>query len=145
MHVQKFGTFLSNMVMPNIGAFIAWGLISIAYYGVFVYLPVKLGAQGFGFMRGQEFLILLANTSREAAAMVGERLRYAAQAQDYFADGTRIELTVSLGCATLLPGESAESLLRRADNALYVAKREGRNRVVEMTPAGPVWDRARRA
>lgn len=78
---------------------------------------------------GEEFLILLANTSREAAAMVGERLRYAAQAQDYFADGTRIELTVSLGCATLLPGESAESLVRRADNALYVAKREGRNRL----------------
>jgi putative MFS transporter len=38
----------------------AWMLISIAYYGVFVYLPVKLGAQGFGFMRGQEFLIVLA-------------------------------------------------------------------------------------
>lgn len=35
-------------------------LISIAYYGVFVYLPVRLGAQGFGFMRGQEFLIVLA-------------------------------------------------------------------------------------
>lgn len=78
---------------------------------------------------GEEFLILLANTSRDAAAMVGERLRYAAQAEDYFADGTRIELTVSLGCATLLPGESAESLVRRADNALYVAKREGRNRL----------------
>ncbi len=53
---------------------------------------------------GEEFLILLANTSRDAAAMVGERLRNAAQTQDYFAAGTRIELTVSLGCATLLPG-----------------------------------------
>ncbi len=40
--------------------FLAWALISIAYYGVFVYLPVRLSAQGFGFMRGQEFLILLA-------------------------------------------------------------------------------------
>ncbi|MEJ1224855.1 diguanylate cyclase (GGDEF) domain-containing protein [Pseudomonas sp. NFACC32-1] len=78
---------------------------------------------------GEEFLILLSNTSREAAAMVGERLRYAAQVQDYFVAGTRIELTVSLGCATLLPGESAESLLRRVDSALYVAKREGRNRL----------------
>ncbi|SFX00627.1 MULTISPECIES: GGDEF domain-containing protein [unclassified Pseudomonas] len=78
---------------------------------------------------GEEFLILLSNTSRETAAMVGERLRYAAQVQDYFVAGTRIELTVSLGCATLLPGESAESLLRRVDSALYVAKREGRNRL----------------
>ncbi|MDB5997724.1 MAG: diguanylate cyclase [Pseudomonas sp.] len=78
---------------------------------------------------GEEFLILLSNTGREAAAMVGERLRFAVQAKDYKADGNLIELTVSLGCSTLLPGESAESLLRRADNALYVAKREGRNRL----------------
>ncbi|KTC39319.1 hypothetical protein AO260_20840 [Pseudomonas sp. ABAC21] len=61
--------------------------------------------------------------------MVGERLRQAAQAEDYWADDTRIELTVSLGCSTLLTAESPESLLRRADNALYVAKREGRNRL----------------
>jgi diguanylate cyclase (GGDEF)-like protein len=78
---------------------------------------------------GEEFLILLSNTGREAAAMVGERLRLAAQAKDFSADGNLIELTVSLGCSTLLPGESAESLLRRADSALYVAKREGRNRL----------------
>jgi diguanylate cyclase (GGDEF)-like protein len=78
---------------------------------------------------GEEFLILLSNTSREAAALVGERLRCAAQAEDYPADGHTVELTVSLGCSTLLPGESAESLLRRADSALYVAKREGRNRL----------------
>ncbi|WP_447776955.1 GGDEF domain-containing protein [Pseudomonas chlororaphis] len=78
---------------------------------------------------GEEFLILLSNTGRDAAAMVGERLRQAAQAKDYWADGKLIELTVSLGCSTLLPGESAESLLRRADSALYVAKREGRNRL----------------
>ncbi|TKK12051.1 hypothetical protein PflCFBP13510_09940 [Pseudomonas fluorescens] len=78
---------------------------------------------------GEEFLILLSNTGRDAARMVGERLRQAAQAQDYWVEGTRIELTVSLGCSTLLAAESAESLLRRADNALYVAKREGRNRL----------------
>ncbi|MGI4717979.1 MAG: MFS transporter [Janthinobacterium lividum] len=44
----------------SISLFLAWALISIAYYGVFVYLPVRLSAEGFGFMRGQEFLILLA-------------------------------------------------------------------------------------
>lgn len=78
---------------------------------------------------GEEFLILLSNTSREAAAMVGERLRFAVQSEEYLADAHTILLTVSLGCSTLLPGESAESLLRRADSALYVAKREGRNRL----------------
>ncbi|WP_248749308.1 GGDEF domain-containing protein [Pseudomonas sp. MWU15-20650] len=78
---------------------------------------------------GDEFLILLSNTGRDAAGLVGERLRQKTQAQDYWVGETRIELTVSLGCSTLLAAESAESLLRRADNALYVAKREGRNRL----------------
>lgn len=38
----------------------AWALISIAYYGVFVYLPIRLGSEGFSFMRGQVFLVILA-------------------------------------------------------------------------------------
>ena len=41
VHVQRFGTFLSNMVMPNIGAFIAWGLITALFIEV-GWLP-KLG------------------------------------------------------------------------------------------------------
>ncbi|MFV0460313.1 MAG: PTS mannitol transporter subunit IICBA [Actinomycetales bacterium] len=46
VHVQKFGTFLSNMVMPNIGAFIAWGLITALFIDV-GWLPIaRLG--GFG-------------------------------------------------------------------------------------------------
>jgi putative MFS transporter len=52
--------FKGQLRRRSIALFIAWGLISVAYYGVFVYLPVKLSAEGFGFMRGQEFLILLA-------------------------------------------------------------------------------------
>lgn len=78
---------------------------------------------------GEEFIVLLSDTAREPAAMIGERLRMALQAQEYGVDGQIIELTVSLGCSTLLPGESADSLIKRADGALYVAKREGRNRL----------------
>jgi putative MFS transporter len=52
--------FSGSLRRRSVALFAAWALISIAYYGVFVYLPVKLGAEGFGFMRGQEFLILLA-------------------------------------------------------------------------------------
>jgi putative MFS transporter len=55
-----YALFSARLRRRSIALFIAWGLISIAYYGVFVYLPVKLGAEGFGFMRGQEFLIVLA-------------------------------------------------------------------------------------
>ncbi len=39
---------------------LAWMLISVSYYGVFVYLPIKLAADGFGFIRGQVFLVILA-------------------------------------------------------------------------------------
>lgn len=78
---------------------------------------------------GEEFLIVLSNTSSEAAAMIGERLRHAAQQLTYTTAGHSIGLTVSLGCATLQPTETTESLQRRADEALYVAKREGRNRL----------------
>ena len=78
---------------------------------------------------GEEFMVLLSNTSREAAAMVGERLRVAVLGLQYLVDGRAIDLTVSIGCATLRPGESGDSLQRRADNALYVSKREGRNRL----------------
>lgn len=39
---------------------IAWLLISMSYYGVFVYLPVKLAGEGFGFLRGQMFLVVVA-------------------------------------------------------------------------------------
>ncbi|MFC5513708.1 MFS transporter [Massilia jejuensis] len=55
-----FDLFSGTLQRRSIALGVAWALISIAYYGVFVYLPVKLSAEGFGFMRGQEFLILLA-------------------------------------------------------------------------------------
>ncbi|MBB2494978.1 GGDEF domain-containing protein [Aquipseudomonas ullengensis] len=78
---------------------------------------------------GEEFLVLLSNTNREAAQMVGERLRLAVLGLQHVVDNRAIELSISLGCATMLAGESVDSLQRRADNALYVSKREGRNRL----------------
>ncbi|UXY54465.1 GGDEF domain-containing protein [Pseudomonas tohonis] len=78
---------------------------------------------------GEEFLVLLSSTCREAAGMVGERLRMGVMEIQYLVGGRPIELSMSLGCATLLPAESVGSLLRRADSALYVAKRNGRNRL----------------
>jgi PleD family two-component response regulator len=54
-------------------------------------------------------------------------------------------VTVSIGVTDAIKGDTPEFLLRRVTNGLGVAKREGRNRVVEMTPDGPMWDAERRA
>lgn len=78
---------------------------------------------------GEEFLIVLTNTGRESAALVGERLRQAILQLKCLTNGGAAQLTISLGCATMLPGESPDSLVRRADSALYAAKRQGRNRL----------------
>jgi putative MFS transporter len=55
-----FAIFSSDYRRRSIALLAAWALISIAYYGVFVYLPIKLGSEGFSFMRGQVFLVVLA-------------------------------------------------------------------------------------
>jgi len=57
---SMFALFSGSYRRRSLGLFLAWALISIAYYGVFVYLPVKLSTEGFAFMRGQEFLVVLA-------------------------------------------------------------------------------------
>ncbi|MGV8844093.1 MAG: GGDEF domain-containing protein [Pseudomonas sp.] len=78
---------------------------------------------------GEEFLILLSSTQHDAAALVGERLRQAILELHCMAQGQAIELSASFGGACLQPGESVQSLLRRADEALYAAKHQGRNRL----------------
>ena len=56
LHVQRFGTFLSNMVLPNIGAFIAWGLIT----ALFIQTGwVKLIGDAFGYDGGYGFVSVL--------------------------------------------------------------------------------------
>ena len=81
---------------------------------------------------GEEFIMVLPGTSTELAMVIAERLRKAI-GQKSFAVGLPqlVPVTASLGLSTLLGVEdSLEKLLKRADNALYKAKREGRNRVV---------------
>lgn len=57
---SAFALFSPELRRRSILLLIAWFTISISYYGVFVYLPVRLSAEGYGFMRGQYFLILIA-------------------------------------------------------------------------------------
>ena len=80
---------------------------------------------------GEEFIILLPHTDRKGAFEIGERIRRAVRAHS-FADakeGSDIRLTISLGIATYPQDASgASELIVRADEALYAAKRAGKDR-----------------
>lgn len=84
---------------------------------------------------GEEFALILPATSADGARLLAERIRITFQAMSTPIDERRtIRATASLGVADLAPDvHSAKQLLDRADRALYVAKREGRNRVVVFT------------
>lgn len=80
---------------------------------------------------GEEFVALLPETDPVQAQAVAERLR---RAYATLPAAREVGGTVSIGCAALRPGEDLESLLRRADRALYFAKEAGRNRVICADP-----------
>jgi diguanylate cyclase (GGDEF)-like protein len=80
---------------------------------------------------GEEFVVLLGNTSAQKAAELGEKIRAAVETHAFVYDGKRIPVTSSMGVAELRADiESAQTLLKMADKALYTAKTTGRNRVV---------------
>jgi two-component system cell cycle response regulator len=82
---------------------------------------------------GEEFVIVMPETDMAVAAMVAERLRRRIASEPFaIAQGARtIPVTISIGLAALRgKDDSAAALLKRADQALYRAKRDGRNRVV---------------
>ena len=71
---------------------------------------------------GEEFIIVLPDATAETAIIVAERVRLAIEV-----GGSTPHVTISVGVAELALGEVSETLLKRADTALYVAKNEGRN------------------
>ncbi|MEO8667934.1 MAG: PleD family two-component system response regulator [Bauldia sp.] len=82
---------------------------------------------------GEEFVIAMPDTDSALALLVGERLRQKIAGDPFLVqDGSRqLTVTVSIGVTCLMsPADTPASLLQRADEALYKAKRTGRNRVV---------------
>lgn len=77
---------------------------------------------------GEEFIVLLKDCSREHALHVAEKLRQTVAAHDFRGVGPQ-HLTVSLGVSISRPDDVPTTLFSRADQALYQAKRQGRNRV----------------
>jgi two-component system cell cycle response regulator len=82
---------------------------------------------------GEEFVIVMPETDLHVAGMVAERLRRAIASEPFAIDRglKHIEVTISIGISTLeRKGEPVSDVLKRADQALYRAKHDGRNRVV---------------
>ena len=78
---------------------------------------------------GEEFVVVLPNTGIDSATAVTERIRLGIEALRLPTNQGDLCLTVSAGVAARLPNESYSDLFDRADAALYISKRLGRNRV----------------
>jgi diguanylate cyclase len=88
-------------------------------------LPARYG--------GEEFAVILPRTTLVNSRPIGERIRTTLAARKIVRRNTGEALggiTVSLGAALYRVGESADTLIQRADSALYSAKKQGRNRLV---------------
>ena len=94
-----------------------------------------------GRLGGEEFAIILPNSTLDSAAQLAERLRQHIEQTHFPLPGSdaSIKLTISLGVTAFHPEtDTVDTLLIRADHALYAAKRNGRNRVeVEAPPMTP--------
>jgi diguanylate cyclase len=83
----------------------------------------------FGRYGGEEFLLVLPDTLGDGAVHILDRLRAIIADLDWSAFSPDMRVTISAGVAMLRPDETEDSLLARADNALYAAKARGRNRI----------------
>lgn len=83
-----------------------------------------------GRVGGEEFCVLLTDAGIDAASALAERLRTSVAELPFHFEGQLLRVTVSLGVAALAPGDDLNSLMRRADVALYEAKEAGRNRFI---------------
>ena len=87
-------------------------------------LPVRHG--------GEEFVVVMPETDLTVATTVAERLRRRIATEPFPVQGgtNNLEVTISIGISALGKDDTAANILKRADAALYRAKRDGRNRVV---------------
>lgn len=79
---------------------------------------------------GEEFAVLVSETKRQDLLALADRIREQLENQDVSDADITIRVTVSIGVTSLEEDDTPETLLKRADKALYQAKHEGRNRTV---------------
>ncbi|MCW8906570.1 MAG: diguanylate cyclase [Sedimenticola sp.] len=77
---------------------------------------------------GEEFVILLPEVNLKGARAVAEKIRTAIEEKPFHSGNNRVSITVSCGVASFREGDGRKTPFERADEALYLAKRSGRNR-----------------
>jgi diguanylate cyclase (GGDEF)-like protein len=87
------------------------------------------GSDVVGRYGGEEFLIIFEDASLDVARDLSERIRIRVLADPFIENSTTLHVTLSLGVAEARADDDTEALIRRADMALYEAKKAGRNRV----------------
>jgi diguanylate cyclase (GGDEF)-like protein len=112
---DNFGHQCGDMVIREIGVRLQAGLRKYDYAG-------RYG--------GEEFFIILSNSSEQQAMGIGERFRKDIEETRFPCSEETIRVTVSIGVACYIAGESQESWIERVDRAMYQAKQAGRNRII---------------
>lgn len=93
------------------------------------------GGDWMGRFGGEEFVVVLPDANAERARIIGERVRAAIEAHPLQIEGKSVRVTASIGVTGIIDShDSANTLLERADLALYRAKSSGRNRISMQTP-----------
>lgn len=95
---------------------------------------VRDGVDFVGRLGGEEFVVLLGAADEETARRAAESARAAIAAMRVATPNGEIAVTASIGYTPLVAGDSVSAALQRADEALYVAKRAGRNQIASLAP-----------
>jgi diguanylate cyclase len=128
---ENFGTFVGDQVLRSVG------VLFRAHIG---------SGDTVARFESDAFAAILPRTQAKEAVARADQFRRALMTHEMIPhENGAGRVTISIGVADAIKGDTPEFLLRRVSNGLTVAKREGRNRVVEMTPDGPVWDVGRQA
>lgn len=110
---DRYGHAMGDVVLKEVGARIAQQIRPCDYCA-------RLG--------GEEFVVILLDCLREQALQIAERVRKAIEETDFYQVEAGLRVTVSIGVAT--SDRIEDVMIQQADDALYKAKRSGRNRVV---------------